>query len=133
MPRGRRARATTRTVASSAPEPRAAGLVRAARIERGLSQAELARAVGLTRQALYAIESNIYLPNVTVALRLAHRLGRRVEDLFSLDTAAAGATVDGELLGGAARAPGSPRADGWPLRDPAFAPPVVRPAGGPCG
>src|SRR5262249_41137938 len=126
MPRGRRARATTRTVASSAPEPRAEGLVRAARIERGLSQAELARAVGLTRQALYAIESNIYLPNVTVALRLAHRLGRRVEDLFTLDHAGAGATVDGELLGGTARPSTSPRAKVWSIGDRTFVLPVVR-------
>lgn len=100
--------------------------MRAARIERGLSQAELARAVGLTRQALYAIESNIYLPNVTVALRLAHRLGRRVEDLFTLDHAGAGATVDGELLGGTARPSTSPRAKVWSIGDRTFVLPVVR-------
>src|SRR5262245_8874144 len=56
--------------------------IRAARLERGLSQGELAEAVGLTRQAVYAIESNRYPPNVTVALRLAQALGRHVEDLF---------------------------------------------------
>jgi len=38
--------------------------VRAARLETGLSQAALAEAAGLTRQALYAIESGRYLPNV---------------------------------------------------------------------
>jgi putative molybdopterin biosynthesis protein len=122
----RRRRRPTTHAAAPAPEVRAEGLVRAARIERGLSQAELARAVGLTRQALYAIESNIYLPNVTVALRLAQRLGRRVEDLFSLDAAGAGATVDGELLGGAARASASPRAKVWSIGDRTFVLPVVR-------
>jgi len=71
--------------------------VRAARIERGLSQAELAEACGLTRQAVYSIESNRYLPNVTAALRLARTLDRRVEDLFALDPAAT--QLDGELLG----------------------------------
>ena len=59
--------------------------VRTARLERGLSQAELAEAAGLTRQAVYSIESNHYLPNVTTALRLARTLDRRVEDLFDLE------------------------------------------------
>src|SRR5262249_61892452 len=111
MKRGRRGRAARADADSPEGEPRAEGLVRAARIEGGLSQAELAGAVGLTRQALYAIESNIYLPNVTVALRLAHRLGRRVEDLFSLD--AVGATVDGELLGRTAPTSATLRAKVW--------------------
>jgi molybdate-binding protein/DNA-binding XRE family transcriptional regulator len=71
--------------------------VRAARIERGLSQAELAEAAGLTRQAVYSIESNHYLPNVTTALKLARVLDRRVEDLFGFEPA--GALLDGELLG----------------------------------
>ena len=70
--------------------------VRAARLERGLSQAELAEATGLTRQAVYSIESNRYLPNVTTALQLARTLNRRVEDLFGLEPA--GTVLDGELL-----------------------------------
>jgi DNA-binding XRE family transcriptional regulator len=41
--------------------PRVEGRVRGARLERGLSQAELAAAAGLTRQAVYAIESSHYL------------------------------------------------------------------------
>jgi len=89
--------------------------VRAARIERGLSQAELAEAAGLTRQAVYAIESHRYLPNVTIALRLAHSLGRRVEDLFGLD--AAGTVVDGELFGGRQGPSSSPRAKVWWVGD----------------
>jgi len=87
------------------------GRVRAARIERGLSQAELAASSGLTRQAVYAIESHRYLPNVSIALRLAHSLGRRVEDLFRLD--AAGPVVDGELLGSAQDPSSAPRAKVW--------------------
>jgi len=61
--------------------------VRTARIERGLSQAELADAAGLTRQAIYSIESNHYLPNVATALRLARTLDRQVEDLFGFEPA----------------------------------------------
>ncbi|MDX1412341.1 MAG: substrate-binding domain-containing protein [Nitrospirales bacterium] len=51
---------------------------------KGLTQSELATRAGLTRQALYAIECNHYLPSTSIALRLAKVLGCRVEDLFSL-------------------------------------------------
>jgi molybdopterin molybdotransferase/putative molybdopterin biosynthesis protein len=102
--------------------PRVEGRLRAARIERGLSQAELAQAAGLTRQAIYSIESNHYLPNVSVALRLAHSLGRRVEDLFALE--AAGALVEGELLGGARAS--TPRAKVWSVGDRTLVLPVAR-------
>lgn len=68
-----------RRVAMNGLENRVAELRRA----RGWSQGELARRAGLSRQALSAIEAGRYLPNVTVALRLARALGCRVEDLFS--------------------------------------------------
>jgi putative molybdopterin biosynthesis protein len=54
------------------------------RTKKGLSQVELARQAGITRQAVSAIESNLYLPMTAVALRLASVLDCRVEDLFSL-------------------------------------------------
>jgi len=54
------------------------------RKKQGISQAELAAEVGLTRQAVYAIEGNQYLPSTHIALRLARVLKCRVEDLFSL-------------------------------------------------
>jgi molybdate-binding protein/DNA-binding XRE family transcriptional regulator len=56
--------------------------VRRVRESRGLSQAELARAAGLSRQALSAVEAGRYVPNTAVALRLADALGCAVEDLF---------------------------------------------------
>jgi putative molybdopterin biosynthesis protein len=54
------------------------------RMEKGFSQGELATRAGITRQAVSAIESNLYLPTTAVALRLASVLACRVEDLFSL-------------------------------------------------
>jgi len=57
--------------------------VRAVRESRGWSQAELARACGLSRQALSAIESGRYVPNTAVALQLARALGCTVEELFA--------------------------------------------------
>ncbi|MCA9498465.1 MAG: helix-turn-helix domain-containing protein, partial [Nitrospira sp.] len=54
------------------------------RKKQGISQAELAALVGLTRQAVYAIEANQYLPSTHIALRFARALKCRVEDLFIL-------------------------------------------------
>ena len=51
----------------------------------GLSQGDLAARVNITRQALYAMEMNQYLPGTEVALRLASTLGCTVEDLFSME------------------------------------------------
>lgn len=58
--------------------------LRSVRTKHGFSQGELAVRAGVTRQAVSAIESNLYLPTTAVALRLASVLSCRVEDLFSL-------------------------------------------------
>lgn len=58
--------------------------LKAIRTQRGLSQGDLAARAGITRQAISAIESNLYLPTTAVALRLASVLACHVEDLFSL-------------------------------------------------
>ncbi len=62
----------------------------------GLSQAALAKQAGITRQAVYAIEGNQYLPSTQISLQLAKVLKCRVEDLFSLqeDT-----IIQAELIG----------------------------------
>jgi putative molybdopterin biosynthesis protein len=63
----------------------------------GLSQGDLAQMAGLTRQAVYAIETSRYFPTTPVALRLAKALHCRVEDVFSLISD--GEVIEGELLG----------------------------------
>ncbi|MCW5982327.1 MAG: helix-turn-helix domain-containing protein [Bryobacteraceae bacterium] len=55
---------------------------------RGIAAAELARRVGVSRQTIYAIESGSYVPNTSVALRLARELEVSVEDLFALEDSA---------------------------------------------
>jgi molybdate-binding protein/DNA-binding XRE family transcriptional regulator len=52
------------------------------RQQAGLSQSQLAKKIGVKRQAIYDIESGRYLPNTSIALRLAKHFGCRVEDLF---------------------------------------------------
>jgi putative molybdopterin biosynthesis protein len=56
----------------------------AARQKRGLSAAHLAALAGVSRQTIYAMEAGSYVPNTTVALRLARALETPVEELFSL-------------------------------------------------
>jgi len=67
------------------------------RVAQGLSQGELARKSGITRQAVSAIESHLYLPTTAVALRLGASLGCRVEDLFRL--AEVHDVIEGTLIG----------------------------------
>jgi DNA-binding XRE family transcriptional regulator len=69
------------------------------RKKHGLSQAELAKQVGITRQAVYAIEANQYLPSTQIALQLAGVLNCQIEDIFSLQEREV--VVDAELIGGA--------------------------------
>ncbi|MFZ1805424.1 MAG: substrate-binding domain-containing protein, partial [Nitrospira sp.] len=67
------------------------------RTQRNLSQGQLASRSGITRQAVSAIESNLYLPATAVALRLASVLDCHVEDLFSL--APTEDIIEGTLIG----------------------------------
>ena len=54
--------------------------IRLARTE--LTQAELAKRIGATRQTVIAIEAQRYSPSLELAFRLSHVLGEPVEDLF---------------------------------------------------
>ncbi len=71
--------------------------LKALRTQKGFSQGKLAARAGITRQAVSAIESNLYLPTTAVALHLASVLACRVEDLFSIGTAED--IVEGKLIG----------------------------------
>jgi putative molybdopterin biosynthesis protein len=51
---------------------------------RGVSAADLAGRVHVSRQTIYAIEAGTYVPNTEVALDLARELEVTVEELFSL-------------------------------------------------
>jgi putative transcriptional regulator len=50
----------------------------------GMTQQELARRVGVTRQTILSIEKNKFRPSVELALLLAHVFDVKVEDLFEL-------------------------------------------------
>lgn len=62
-----------------------ANRLKVGRAERGLTQAELARLAGVTRQTIGAIENGEFVPSALLAFVLAKRLGMPVEVLFSLE------------------------------------------------
>ena len=57
--------------------------IRALRKERGISQEDLARRCGVSRQTINAIENNKYDPTLSLAFRLARELGVTVDWLFT--------------------------------------------------
>lgn len=52
------------------------------RKERGMSQAELAAAVGVTRQTIISIENERYTASLVLAYKLAHFFGKAIEEVF---------------------------------------------------
>ena len=50
----------------------------------GLTQAELADLVGVSRKSINTIENGVFVPSTVLALKLAGALGCSVHDLFHL-------------------------------------------------
>lgn len=61
--------------------------VRERRRERGLSQAEVAAALGVSRQTVISIESGRYLPSLPLAFRIARLFDASLEQMFQLEDA----------------------------------------------
>jgi len=56
------------------------------RAELGLTQAELAELVGVTRKTVNTIENQVFVPSTILALKLARALDMPVEELFSISS-----------------------------------------------
>jgi putative transcriptional regulator len=56
--------------------------VRELREAKGMTQAELGEAIGVTRQTVAAIEQSRYSPSLESAFRIARVFGTGVEDVF---------------------------------------------------
>lgn len=57
--------------------------IRALRAEAGgMTQADLARRIGVTRQTVIAIEHGRYSPSLELAFQIAHVFGRPLDDVF---------------------------------------------------
>lgn len=59
--------------------------LKVARAERGISQDDLAKNVGVTRQTISSIETGAYCPSALLAFRLAEHFNKRVDELFYLE------------------------------------------------
>ncbi|CUS45747.1 MAG: helix-turn-helix transcriptional regulator [Pseudomonadota bacterium] len=62
-------------------------LLNSLKVERarlGLTQADLADRVGVSRKTINTVENGVFIPSTTLALRLARALEKRVEDIFQL-------------------------------------------------
>jgi putative transcriptional regulator len=59
--------------------------IREQRTLRGLSQAELAAALGVSRQTVISIESGRYLPSLPLAFRIARFFDMTVDKMFDLE------------------------------------------------
>ena len=59
--------------------------LRVARAERRLSQEDLARLAGVTRQTIGSIENGHYCPSALLAFVLAQELNQAVNELFYLE------------------------------------------------
>lgn len=60
--------------------------IRRWRVERGdMTQAELARLCGVTRQTIIALEAEKYSPSLELAFRLARALGRNLDEVFRFE------------------------------------------------
>ena len=59
--------------------------VKEERIEKQLTQVQLAELVGVSRQTIFSIEINKYVPSVVLSLKLAKAFGKKVEEIFKLE------------------------------------------------
>ena len=54
------------------------------RQQAGLTQAELAEEVGVSRKTINTVENGVFIPSSVLALSLAARLNCSIHDLFAL-------------------------------------------------
>ena len=55
------------------------------RTHRGLTQAELAERVGVTRKTVNTVENGVFSPSALLAIKLARELSVSVEQLFWIE------------------------------------------------
>lgn len=66
-------------------KPRLCNRLKLARVERDLSQEELARLAGVTRQTISSIENGQYVPSTLLAFILCRCLNKSITEVFYLD------------------------------------------------
>ena len=59
--------------------------IKVQRAMRDMTQADLAKHIGVSRQSINAIEKNKYVPSTVLALKIAKLFSTKVEDIFILE------------------------------------------------
>ena len=59
--------------------------IRERRLARGLSQAELAQALSVSRQTINSVETGKYVPSLPLALALGRFFAVPIEEIFNAD------------------------------------------------
>ena len=59
--------------------------LKVARAEKDLTQEDLAKLIGVSRQSINTIESGRYVPSTVLALKMAQVCGKAVEEIFFLE------------------------------------------------
>lgn len=55
------------------------------RILKGITQEDLAKIIGVSRQTINALESGKYVPSTVLALKLSQYFGKSVNEIFTLE------------------------------------------------
>lgn len=56
--------------------------IKMARVEKEMTQSDLAKAVGVSRQTIIAIEQGEYNPTINLCKSICETLGKTLDDLF---------------------------------------------------
>ncbi len=59
--------------------------IKVERARKNWTQADLADAIGISRQSIVSIESGKFVPSTVLALKMAETFGCKVEELFILE------------------------------------------------
>lgn len=52
---------------------------------KNITQEDLAKKIGVSRQTINAMEAGKYVPSTVLALKIAKYFGKKVEDIFELE------------------------------------------------
>ena len=52
---------------------------------KNITQEDLAKKIGVSRQTINAMEAGKYVPSTVLALKIARYFGKQVEDIFELE------------------------------------------------
>jgi putative transcriptional regulator len=59
--------------------------IKVERALKSITQEDLAKTIGVSRQTINAMEAGKYVPSTVLALKIAKHFGKKVEDIFELE------------------------------------------------